>query len=383
MAVMRMRNALAALALQSVEGTAEVLVPATDAVKVENIVIRTNPTQTDNNELSGGIDAGEGYVGGMSCDISFDFKLAGSGAAATPPDWGKILLAMGWSETITAAAVPVAAEACAAGSATSATLGAGAAATAQLYTGMPLVITEIAAGTYAIADYTAAKLALLSQTAPTAITAGSNYQIPPNVLYSTVSTGIALATIGIWRDGIKWLFKDCRGGWSIAMKANAPGVFSAKLKGVYVDHIDDPVPATPVFTAPSAPVWKGGEMLLDRKPARLATLTVDSGITPVMPDDPNAVEGFGAAEIVSRKVMATMDPLKTMVATRNLIGALRAGTAYIMLARIGSTAGNRFFVTAPAAKVMSADEQDRAGLVAENVSLHLTGTNSAITICQF
>ncbi|MBN9525451.1 MAG: hypothetical protein J0H82_04550 [Alphaproteobacteria bacterium] len=383
MAAMRMRNALLAFKLQGAEGTAAALTAATDAVKVENIQIKMNPTQTDNNELSGGLDMGEGFVGGMSCDISFDIKLAGSAAAGTAPDWGKIMRAMGWAETITAAAVPVAPEACAAGSTTTATLGAGASATAGTYAGMPIVVTGTAAGTYAIIDYSGSKVATLGQTAGAAISASSNYQIPVNVLYTLVSSAIGYATIGIWRDGVQWLFQDCRGGWSIAMKANAPSTMSCKLKGIFVSHIDAAVPTIPAFTAPAAPVWKAGEMLMNRLPARVSTFNIDSGISPVMPDDPNATEGFGAPELTSRKVTATLDPLKTLVATRDLIGALRAGTKYPLVARCGSSAGNRLLITAPAAKVMGDDEQDRQGLVAENVNLHLVGTNSAVTICVY
>ena len=103
---LRARNAVV---LAKVEGTAGVdssPVAGTDAILVENPTIRFNPNIVQTNEVTGSLDGRGAIVGGMTAEIGFDVYMKGAAAPGTSgPEWGKLLLACGWSETKTAAAV--------------------------------------------------------------------------------------------------------------------------------------------------------------------------------------------------------------------------------------------------------------------------------------
>src|SRR5690606_5618307 len=120
---------------------------STDAVLVENFSISFNPNVIRTNEVTGSLDGRGSIIGGMTVGFNFDAYLKGSGAAGTAPEWGKLLKACGWAETLTASAVPAAPEACAAGgTTTTATLGASASSTADAYRGMPIDFSGAVAG---------------------------------------------------------------------------------------------------------------------------------------------------------------------------------------------------------------------------------------------
>src|SRR5689334_17704239 len=82
-----------------------------DAVACENIRVTGNPNVIQTNEYIGSIDSFAPIIGGMPFSVSFDVPLKGSGTAGTAPEWGKLLRACGWAETVTASAVGASAQA--------------------------------------------------------------------------------------------------------------------------------------------------------------------------------------------------------------------------------------------------------------------------------
>lgn len=358
---------------------------AADAVVIEGTPrLNFKPNLVKTNEATGSLDGFGSLVGGMTCEVQVDVWLTGTGAAGTPPPWGKLLKLTGWSETITAAALPAAPEVAAAGAATTLTLGATALGTAQLYRGMPLALTDNpSAGAIAfVTDYTAGKVATLSDQFGTALSAATKYQILPNTLYLPASTGIPSASLSVWIDGVRYDFAGGRGTWQLANESGGASKWTFGFWCMFVDKTDDPLPAiTPNPTRP--PIWKGGKMLIDRKVTALKTLSFQSGNQLAHPDNPNATEGFDPAQITRRDVTGNMDPLETLVATSDRMAAFRAGTKQPVHALIGTVAGNRAGLTVPQALYTNQQPGDRGGFATVGTPFDCVGQDSGLAVCLF
>ena len=87
--------------IETTEGTKETLTN-TDAVLVSNINFSPDIEMFARNNLRGTLSRDASVSGKQKASISFDVELKGSGAAGTPPDYGKLLKGCGESETIVA-----------------------------------------------------------------------------------------------------------------------------------------------------------------------------------------------------------------------------------------------------------------------------------------
>lgn len=383
MTVLRSRNGALLFEIEAAEGVAETPTAADNAVLIENPAIRFNPQNTETREMTGSLDNRGPIVGGMQVQVSFDVYLKGSGAAGTAPEVGEVLRACGWAETVTGTAVPAAPEACAAGgSTTTAVLGASAVGTVDLYRGMPIDFTGVVEGSSFISDYTAGKVATLTDTMGGAIVATTNYQIPVNVLYKPASTSIPSGTIYLYMDGVLYILAGCRGNPNLSAAAAGPGKLSFTFSGMFVSKTDAAVPACTYDTS-RPPIFKNGKMLINRVAAAMATFTLDMGNQVVFPGNPNASEGFDPAIITERNMTGSVDPQATLVATRDILTAMRAGTQQIIHARWGSIAGNRVGITIPTALYTANDPGDRQGVMTEQTNFSCIGQDAGAFLCFY
>ena len=381
----RNKNALLLAKIESTSGVDASPVAATDALLVLNPSppkFSVNNVQT--NELSGSLDGLGPLVGGKKAEITFEVYLKGSGTAGTPPEYADLLKACGMAETILGTALPVSAEACAAGgSTTSAILGVSASTTAQAYRGMPINLTGVAAGNSFISDYTSGKAATLTDTMGAAIVATTSYQIPANVVYGPASNNIPSLTMYYYIDGIRYRLVGCRGQMNIKLDTNGVAVLQFTFMGMFLDKADASMPASPVFDATRPPIFLNGKCLINRLPAATRAIQLSDGMQLVFPDDPNAVEGINTPEHTSRRWTGSMDPLETLVATRDLLADMTAGTSRIMHARFGQVAGNRVGITIPQARFTQVNPGDRDGMATNDVQIECVGRESGIFICLY
>ncbi len=375
---LRDRNAALLSKIESVVGQDAVPTAGADAVLVENL--RINPTanliQTD--EVTGSLDAEGPIVGGMQVQVTFDTYLKGSGAAATAPEIGPLLRACGWAETITAAAIGAAPQAAAAGSATTVTGGANFAATAQLYRGMPLGLTvNPAAGAQPfITDYTAGKIFTLAETFSPALDITTLLQIPINVLYAPASASIPALTHYVYKDGLRYRVVGSRGSFACAMTAGGVGRISWTFTGLVLDKADSAVPTGLVYDSTRPPVWRAGKLRVNRLAAAAQTFNLAANNTVPYPDDPNEAEGYGPPEITRRGITGSVNPLETLIATRDIFADFRAGTRRTMHAGIGAAAGNRIGITIPAAHYTGQTPGERDGYSVVDVPFAATGPDA-------
>ena len=129
--------------------------------------------------------------------------------------------------------------------------------------------------------------------------------------------------------------------------------------------------------------FKNGTMLVNRQAAALESLTIDLGNEQSFPDNPNALEGFDPSIIVRRNLTGSMNPLETLIATRDIMADFRAGTQRIVHGRYGATAGNRVGATIPAALYTNQSPGDRSGLATVEVPFSAVGQDAGGFLCLY
>jgi hypothetical protein len=377
------RNAVLLAEVESVEGTDPTPLPGTDAILIEQpFRITFNPNIIDTTEVNPSLDPFDPIVGGMSAQIEFDVYLKGKGTAGQAPEWGTLLRACGFAQTLTATAIPAAPQALAAGaSMVQATLGTTASATADLYRGMPVSFSSAVTLDTLIWDYSAAKLAKITNTASASLTTTSLYQIPAHAQYAPASSSIPSLTFWIYNDGLLYKFVGCRGNASVRVNSGGPGRLSFRFLGQFTTKTDAATPTTTVvYDTTRPPIWKGGSFTIDSVAAAGSTFTLDFGNQLTQPDNPNATEGFDPGIITSRMMRGSIDPKETLVATRDIMASFRAATKAPLAAHWGTTAGNRIGLVAPSALYLNQTPGERNGYRTVEVPFHATGRDAGFYI---
>jgi len=370
---------------QSGQGVQATPSASVDAIKIVSANVRRDTNMIQTNEKQASLYPAAPIPAGTKVTVDIEVLVKGSGTPGTAPEIGTLFESSYLKKTITATAVPSSAEACAAGTTTSATLAAGASASAQAYLGMPVVISGSPAtgaeGTYLIVDYTTGKVALLASTAGIAIGTGNDYQIPINVRYlpTSVEADVPFGTMELYTDGKKETFMDVRG--TVTSTWEAGGIIRAtiQVQGIYLGEEDAAMPAA-TFQSTKPPAWAAGRFLIDRVRAGVASFQFGNNMSLQNPGDPNEAEGFGATLATTGGLRGSMDPLDELVATRDVIAAVKAGSEHIVLAQAGSVAGNRIAIVVPKAQYMPPNDRNDQGLRRREIPFVCNGAELGASI---
>lgn len=377
----RWRNALLCYAEQSGEGTEASITPSTHGLRVGNVSLDFNQSQDELDEASGSLDKSAPVPSGMSCSISFELVMRGNTTPGSNLVWKNLLKPCGKSVVETGTAVPASPEALAAGgSTTTAVLGASAAATAQIYRGMPIEFTGAVPGWSGILDYSpngSSKVATLTDTLGGALVATSNYQIPTNTLFKFGSTGIPFGTLHFYVDGAKFRVMDAQGNADIRLVTGQAGRLVIRMNGIFAGWADEAVPSVDFSGLLVPPTFRAGVLKLQRLPIATSRIEFTMNNELVNPEDANQQEGFAGTIITERAPRLSMDPLMRSKATADFIAGMRTGTVYNGVARWGSVAGNRFQVLFPQGQVIEYGLGNRNGLVSNEKTLALANDNAA------
>jgi hypothetical protein len=377
------RKAALLFKIESTEGVDAAPAAGTDGILVENCRITLNPNIVETNEVTPSLDPFDPIVGGMSASIEFDVYMKGSGSAVTPPEYGDLLKCCGYAEWIVGPTPGGGPEVCGAGASTvQATLGASASTSSQQYRGMPVNFTGAVTLNTFIWDYSAAKVAKLTDTASANITNTTSWQIPANVTYVPASNVLSSGTIHYFNDGLRYVFLGNRGTVAFNIVSGGPAKASFRFMGMFSSKTDVALPAV-TYDVTRPPIWKGGSCTIDSAQAAAGTLNLDTGNQLVMPDNPNALEGFDPAIITLRQLRGSINPKETLVATRNIMADFRSQTKRPIHAKLGITAGNRIGFTIPAALYLNETYGDNNGYRIVDVPFDMTGQDSGMVICSF
>lgn len=183
-----------------------------------------------------------------------------------------------------------------------------------------------------------------------------------SVTYAPVSTGFESITIYYYSDGLLHKITGARGNVSITLEAGAVGKASFTFTG-HDAGVTDTAMVSPTYdsTIPvpiiNVPFSIGGYS------AAISSLSLDMGNSVTTPADMSASDGFGETIITARDVAGSIDPEQVLIATKDYLTEWKNGTTMnLQTGVIGSTAGNRFALTAGAAYHREISPGDREGL---------------------
>jgi hypothetical protein len=271
-----------------------------------------------------------------------------------------------------------------AGSATTTTLQAPFAATADLYRGMPAWISGNPA-TPALAlinAYSVARVATFAHTFSPVLDNTSKVSIPPHVLYARHSGTIPSASAQLFVDGLRWQMRGLRGNLALTCEAGRTWRAQARFTGLLQgdNPSDNAAPATTIDLARPG-VWRQSLFSIDRVTVGLRTMGVDLGNRLEYPANPNDTEGMDPPQIVARRSSFSADPYMTDAATRQILKDLRNGTTRLVAAmQRGAQArqpGNGIGLVLPAAHYTDATPRDAAGFAAEQLAAFPSGRDGA------
>ncbi len=382
----RERNATFAFKIETTPGTDAIAgTPLASDYVLGDFEFDYDPQVIVNSEFTGTLDKSPDIVGGLRPNIRIRVPLRGSGLPTTAPDWGKIMRVCGMAEGITMSAVSGNLQS---GTTTTATLSVAASAAANIYRGMPLRFAGIPFFTGIVA-YSTGKVATLGSTAAAALNTAS-FELPENILYSPTSDEAVYknGTIYFYKDGFRWIFTGVAGTWSLELTSGGIGFLVFELRGQLAGHTATAMPAAwNTVIRPTPPRWAGGTSQLGQAIARCRALTFRAGVQVVLPDNPEAAEAYDPAVPIERDSMASIDPLMDTGQGVTLFNNFRAGTPAPLIAMIGNMfgggIGNRFLVTAPAARFTGLRPVNRDGLAAQEIACQLDGADSALYLCSF
>lgn len=363
-----MRKAAVAVKAETTAGTDSIGgTPASGDWIQADCEFALNPVIVENPGYTGALDIAPASVGGFRPTITLRVPFRGSGTAGTPPVLGRLLQActMALTQTASAVGAPTAA---ASGTTTTATAASPFGTTADAYNGMPLLLGGDMTDTTGIVDYTTGRVISLGETLAAGVTSSTTLQIPINDRYGPTSdeTVYGAVTIYVFHDGTRYKFVGAQGTYSLDLTSGSGGMFTFTLSAQLDADPDNtalPSGAATAFAAmPVIPRWVNSSSQLNRKTARCRTLRLDFGVQTILPDNPEAEQGYDPALPLSRRIAGSIDPYMDTATNTALFTAMAAGTTVPLMAILGTTAGNRMLVMLPAVRLLDLTPSNREGL---------------------
>lgn len=388
------QNTAFAITVQSAADT--VVTPTSaDCVACSALSVQRRTITAENPDYTGSVHAAGPFVAGELVSVTATFTIRGPGGSAPPSAdaflLGRVLRSIGFTESVRATAVPVAAEALGAGSTTTkAVLGASATGTADLYTGEALFLSAIGASASNLANYVpirsydASKGATLPKTFGSAPT--GTYQIPKSLTYrfaGSIST-VYLAAVG-WRGGKRYdlknlAFSSARIRWQPSNRDNT-AVCTVEVTwdaDLINAPTDEACPATPVLGNP--PFFRDGVFAVAQTP--LGASAVEWMIEPqtVFPYNPNKPMGNDAGQI-SRTTRSSEFTVNQERAAAFPVEALAlAQDSHAQWLQFGSQTGNMVAAMIPDMRVSYPGDANDGGVIMTPLTGYIDKGANAFTI---
>lgn len=385
-------NSACAVAIQSAAGTFDEPTTPDDLMPVSQLRANFQSVTVPNDEYTGSIVNNADTVAGSRKSFSFNVKIrppVGGLPAANDFLLGRLLQALKFTEVRSASAIPASAEAVDEGSTTTvAQLGENASGTADAYNGYPLLLSDNGTGynrqLTQIMDYDASKNASLPETLSGAPAA--NYQIPPFIGYfrSITSDDPILLSMQFWLDGLRYDLRDVRPTsaqlvfpTSTRDQASYPEL-QITVEGILDDYEDEATPSIPALGA--IPLFKDGDMWLNKKSIGGATFTIDLGVQAENPPNPNQADGSDAAEIIASTARITQVRQRYLKAALDTEALANAQAYHSFWAQYGSGAGAMVQVAAPQVRLAHPSPDLGGGLINESGDLLIDAIDRGICI---
>jgi hypothetical protein len=180
-----------------------------------------------------------------------------------------------------------------------------------------------------------------------------------SVTYAPATSGQKYLTIYFMQDGVRRILEDAVCTWSLTLETGAPGKFSFTVIG-HLGTASDTAFGAGTYQASVPPVVKCNAFTIGGYSADITALSLDRGNNIVKPASMSAADGFGQIRIANWDITGSFDALATTLATNDWVGDWEAGTSMALSSgTIGSTAGNRIALSAPAVSYRAVAYADR------------------------
>jgi hypothetical protein len=385
----RQRSRLILAKIQAAEDTEETPTPAADAARVINP--RFTPdllSLSTAEEVTNSLSIAAPIFGGGRSGMTFGAFVRGAGTAGTAPEYGPLLRACGFSETLMTPAVTGTAQA---GDADTITLAAAEPATDDIYKAMPIRLTG---GTGSgqrnlIKAYDGAtKIATVVVPWTTEPDATSLYSIDENAVYRPIT--VAPEFITIWsylhhndpgEDSIRSRLADGAGTFSVALRPQQLGRFDFTFRGELPDSPDSVArPADPVYPSVEPESFIGGDAALGGLPVKFSDFSCDLGLTVEQHEDAAAALGFDSAQPTLRQPTGRIVPPVLPLASSDPFADWRNSVSRDLWLNWGSAAGKRVSFFFPAIRYTGHEESDNRGFAARTLPFQATGLDDELWI---
>lgn len=188
------------------------------------------------------------------------------------------------------------------------------------------------------------------------------------------SGGPKTLTISVYEDGLLKKITGAVGNFVLNCMAGKPVRADFTFTGCWVAPTDVSI-ITPTYETAIPPRFASSTVTIASYTPLISTLTIDSGNTIMLREDATKASGYHSALITDRKVVGTLDPETSLVATQNTWGQWIASTEQALSVVIGSS-GNQITIAAPKLQFTNVQEADRDKLLIDTVSFQCNGSSS-------
>lgn len=386
-------NSAVAIVIQPVADTFTTPAQPADLMPVSNLRLQIDGVTIANDEYTGSPFKNADTVGGKRATLSYNVKMRPPGGGSVPAAnaflLGRVLQAAKFTELRTSTAIPAAPEAGTSGTTTALTLGAGAAATADLYKGMAISLASMGTSyrtrMSAIRAYTAAKVATFLETFGSSVT--GNYQIPPQLSYirDVSSADPIILSHQIWLDGLRYDLMNARvSSFQIVVPTSTKdqAAFPEVQVSYDVTIVGTPTAqATPSVTPLGAiPLFKDGDFWLNGASLGVQTFTLDLGIQIENPPNPNKVDGVDMSDIVGGTARVSMTRQSYLPSVFDSLALADAQSLMGLWAQWGSAAGALTQIAVPDGRLNYQSPDTGGNLIMESGDLLIDAFNRSVVI---
>jgi hypothetical protein len=304
--------------------------------------------------------------------LTFECEVAGSGTAGTAPAWGPLVRGCSFGQTTLGTAQTGTAQA---GAASTITLAAAASATDDAYRGLRIKTTG---GTgpnqvRVISTYNGTtKVATVSEAWTTTPDNTTTYTVAAQVGYLPISASMESLTMYFNLDGKRHIMLGCRGTFGIKLAARSRPVFTFDFTGL-VGTISDTALPTDVFTS-----WQKPLAVNNTNTSGFTLHGYAGNLYGLDLAVANRVEyrnlvGAEDVQITDRSPAGNITIEDPTVAQKDYFTAVGSVAVVPALAALnvlhGTTAGNQFFLHAPAVQLTQPGYEDRQSIVALKMAM--------------
>lgn len=164
----------------------------------------------------------------------------------------------------------------------------------------------------------------------------------------------------------------CVGSLSLKLVAGNIAVLTASLKGLYSVPTDVAFPGTPTYETSTPPLIESAAFAINAISSLVVKeVSIDMANEIVQRDDVSSSNGIKGFQVAGRKPKGQFNPEATLIGTYNPYTDWNASTPRALTIQIGSVAGNKILITAPAVVLDEVKDADQSGVLGKDLPITL------------